>query len=489
MNALSTLCLLLCGLASAHNGYVASFTTPGQMASTGVARWDPSQPEMARLASSFTMMAWIRFSDLSSRQQFVISVIRSSDVNYFQPFAGQGDGFVFGSAGPAVVSVLGAAASDWHHYTFSWRSSDGDVSTYVDGVPVGTDTLGTGASLIDQETTLVLGMNCVPSFSAVSPTYTACNRKLNFFGDLDDVAFFAGKMTDAEVALRWNTSLIHPAATGSEPNLVLLWDFDDPLSSEGKIPNRGSAGGDYNLTLGFHATDACPGIMGHKYKDMNEGQVYEFLAPSIVPGGTDTATQIPRAHNDDAPLVISADAGETISVSAHGSSFVYTAPTPFGATQTLTATGGDGASMAVHVMPRVTPQVPSPSDLVFTVLEDGALWMRPTGRSTLDRAATVRITMLPFSGTLYDAVSDRATASTVINTANQSIVGPYVKYVPNLDFAGQDKFEYTWSVDDYALTSEPAMVTLNVEGDNDVPQVSSVSAHELVEDELSLIHI
>ena len=51
-------------------------------------------------------------------------------------------------------------------------------------------------------------------------------------GELDDVAFFAGALTDQQIADRWDQSLSDRLAAGLEPDLVPLcpvvkWRADD----------------------------------------------------------------------------------------------------------------------------------------------------------------------------------------------------------------------------------------------------------------------
>ena len=69
-------------------------------------------------------------------------------------------------------------------------------------------------------------------------------------GDVDDVAIFAGALTAAELAARWDQSLTDRAASGLEPDLVLFWNFNDPLAEPGYIRNIGTAGAGYDLRLG-----------------------------------------------------------------------------------------------------------------------------------------------------------------------------------------------------------------------------------------------
>ena len=69
-----------------------------------------------------------------------------------------------------------------------------------------------------------------------------------FSGDVDDLGFFGGVLSDADVQARWNESLSNRLAEGLEPNLILFWNFND--AREGTALNLGTAGSDYDLLLG-----------------------------------------------------------------------------------------------------------------------------------------------------------------------------------------------------------------------------------------------
>ena len=80
-----------------------------------------------------------------------------------------------------------------------------------------------------------------------------CDSSAYFDGALDDLAFFAGALTDAEVKERWDQPLTSRVQAGVEPNLILFYDFDNP--SLANIPNLGRAGSDYDLIRGHVAEE------------------------------------------------------------------------------------------------------------------------------------------------------------------------------------------------------------------------------------------
>ena len=72
-----------------------------------------------------------------------------------------------------------------------------------------------------------------------------CDSSAYFDGAIDDLAFFSGALTDAEVKERWDQPLTSRVQGGLEPKLVLFYDFDTPGSTD--IPNLGTAGSVYDL--------------------------------------------------------------------------------------------------------------------------------------------------------------------------------------------------------------------------------------------------
>lgn len=84
-----------------------------------------------------------------------------------------------------------------------------------------------------------MGMQCQ---IGLQPT---CDPSAYFDGAIDDLAFFSGALTDAEVKERWDQPLTARVNAGQEPALVLFYDFDNPSLTT--IPNLGTAGSNYDL--------------------------------------------------------------------------------------------------------------------------------------------------------------------------------------------------------------------------------------------------
>ena len=506
------LCALLLGAGRAElqNGYVASFTMPNQILSTLAPKLNASNIEIARLSDSFTVMMWMRFNDVSpNRLQYVFGVLSPVDVIHFTPFAGGMDGFVFGSRAPPMVSTLGASATQWHHYAMSWRSSDGLLTSYIDGLPIGSQVLGAGLNFIQPaggETFLTLGGICKPATHFSSEAiYTECNRDFAFNGEIDDIAVFSGKLNDSKITALWNQSISDHVQ--EEPDLVLFWNFNDPLP--GSVRNLGTAGRDYDLILGHLPKQSCADVFSVSYRDyFAGGRVHNLRAPVMVPGAG-AASQMPRVPDTSAPLVLSAAAAETVAIGeSQGSNLSVTAPSHFVAAQVTNIILPDGTNISVHLVPRVKPQVPLPSELELTTPEDRPLYVQLWGSTTSSSPISARIVTLPTHGKLHDVPWEPAPSTNVVEVAGQKVTSPWVMYSPRSDFSGKDMFQYMLSVshrhranhiahvptnvcaichphhsqlDEFGLHSDHATVTINVQADDDLPQVSS-SALQLTED-------
>eukprot|EP00966_Prymnesium_polylepis_P293143 6770865-Prymnesium_polylepis.1 len=143
----------------------------------------------------------------------------------------------------------------------------------------------------------------------MAPVVEASRRMLRshstefFNGDLDDLGFFGGVLSDSDVKARWNVSLSDRIKRGVEPDLVLFWNFDS--AHLGRIPNVGTAGSDYDLVLG--RLGRAPGYGGSSnFYDAETQRNRVFVPPNIVP-----AWGSPKVPDEDAPFVTIAAAGST----------------------------------------------------------------------------------------------------------------------------------------------------------------------------------
>ena len=158
-----------------------------------------------------------------------------------------------------------------------------------------------------------------------------CDSSAYFDGAIDDLAFFAGALTDAEVKERWDQPLTSRVQAGVEPNLILFYDFDNP--SLANIPNLGTASNDYDLIRGHVAEEGSSSTSYYdpKYFDSFLKQPQTFRSPQFVP-----AWALPRASSDvSTPIVTSPSTcsgpsvtSEPKSVMAAPSRGLHPAPVP-----------------------------------------------------------------------------------------------------------------------------------------------------------------
>ena len=265
--------------ASPAEGYALQFGRQ-TIATTKNRFLDPSDAEIAKLSDGLTMMVWVRWNDATqNRLQPPVTIGNEEDPDFWKPFNTLATSLIAGRELKTSGQFGWKIDQQWHHVAVSWNSADGAVRVWIDGSN-GTEVFaptfevphGVGKSLLGQQTlrvatlqpysrlalltvlpvvpcSLALGMGCkVGLRPTCDPTY--------FDGAIDDLAFFSGALTDAEVKERWDQPLTSrlQANPTLEPNLVLFYDFDNPSSAS--IPNLGTAGSDYDLVSQPRATES-----------------------------------------------------------------------------------------------------------------------------------------------------------------------------------------------------------------------------------------
>ena len=265
---------------------------------------------------------------------------------------------------------------------------------------------------------LVMGMNCQVGLRP------SCDPSAYFDGAIDDLAFFSGALTDAEVKERWDQPLTSRVQGGLEPKLVLFYDFDTPSSAN--IPNLGTAGGDYDLVwertleppgeggggqpphttltrvhlplqIRGHVANKISGVQSTEYYDTILKLAQTFRIPQFIP-----AWALPRSSSDfNTPVVTSAAAGATISIAVPAllSPESFTTPSsPWTTTSVYTASNG----RAVHIVPRAKPVGPTAAHLTsFSGLEDSPFLLQVAGMSEMGLCMQAVITTLPSKGKLF----------------------------------------------------------------------------------------
>lgn len=258
----------------------------------------------------------------------------------------------------------------------------------------------------------------------------------------------AQALSAAEVAAKVSISLTDNLAT--EPDLVILYNFNDPVANAGFAKNLGTAGSDYDLFFG-----QLPKPVGFEYFGQHFSQAGTHLPlgkPTRVPSSDSSAWTVPKALDSSAPVVVTAAAGETITINEYGVATTYTAPASFSST----ASFASGAK-TVHVVPRLAP---TPTTLAqhrsFTAQEDSSVLMSLSGSSDVASGfgMTATITKLPAKGSLYllssHQLKNSPEAANLVSAAGTAVPNPRaVQYVPALNGEGSpyDTFEYSLTVE------------------------------------------
>ena len=259
--------ILLGGLgAAANNGYSLHVTGIGSIAGTKNSLLESTNSEIARLTDGFTTMEWLLFEDINPTAFNPTLMINNHlDSNFYEPFGGLHGGLQFGGVAPASVSTLADSGTTWHHYTQSFNRLTGDVNMYIDGVFLSTDTKA-GKTFMDQQPYMMLGMHCYETAYLLND-YTECNRDFQMSGRMDEVAVFAGVLSAADIAARFDQSLATRIRAGSEPDLIIFYDFEnvayDATYGVDIVPNLGTAGSGYDLMLGRLPKPAGGGAVAH----------------------------------------------------------------------------------------------------------------------------------------------------------------------------------------------------------------------------------
>jgi hypothetical protein len=465
------------------NGYAMSFTGRSQVMAPKT-ELNLSEPALQQLSRGLSYMAWLKFDDLDrSRLQPSLVLARDTDPFWFMPFPGTNAGYQLGTAGLPTVLELGLGARQWHHYTLTWRPSDGERTVYIDGqLWQPSDHVCAGCSYMHERVSLYFGLLCyVGDLYAQWGLETLCNRESSLSGAMDDVALFSRALSSDEVSARWQASLSQRISEGLEPDLAFYYDFDS-LSLAKSIPNLGTAGREYDLVLASQK----PGPDGSSFVDAASSNSFAFTKPVRVPGPTLSP------FNPQAPFVVAAAANQQVSLARLGiANTSVTAPSPLTSTAVLNITAADASgqtlAVAIHIVPLVPP---SPgrqlsSDRKIRVVEDGIVKLQLWGSNTAGLRMQPVICEVPRSGHLWEL--DDAYRQISIRRDGQQVVGAagWVYYQPAEDRHGLslDSIKYALRLEGHPKLQSPNVtVSIDVDPLNDLPTTSPPPTIQLVED-------
>lgn len=228
--------------AAAGHGYVASFQGPGEIFAAKA-----TLDNVFTSSAGFTVAAWMRYTDVSSNGLFYeVHLITESDNNLFNGFGGPGRSFAFSGASSISTSApSGHDFTGWHHYMLVYDPGAGKARWFIDGTKVNEEDKASYAhasTWATQTPQVFLGAMVRPGSE---PRIVEENRV--FFGEMDDVAFWNVALTDSDISARWDSSsglasLTKRLVDGTEPDLQLFFNFNDPTSFEAVRAARPSLG-------------------------------------------------------------------------------------------------------------------------------------------------------------------------------------------------------------------------------------------------------
>jgi len=181
-------------------------------------------PVPAIPSTEFSAEMWLRADLPAANQQAVISYNApgSGGENNLLLFK-NGGSFNAYVDGPSRATGLPAADlfnGEWNHLAFTWRSSDGQMNTYLNGNLAGSTTHNAGAAL-NPGGALVLAQEQ----DGIAGGYSNSQK---FVGDLDEVAIYNAVLTPTQVAQHFAAN--HPLGI---PNLQVQLHASDIAGSPG----------------------------------------------------------------------------------------------------------------------------------------------------------------------------------------------------------------------------------------------------------------
>ncbi|MFZ9738863.1 MAG: LamG-like jellyroll fold domain-containing protein, partial [Prochlorotrichaceae cyanobacterium] len=171
---------------------------------------------MYNLAQAFTVEAWINIDEFDSVWQTIVAtgnqswrLHRNNNTNKIA--------FTVGNQENEVIRTVNSQTSfpdgQWHHLAGVYDGTN--VHLYVDGVLEGSSNATIAFDVPDSNFNITIGYN---------PESVGINGETgrHFDGKIDEVKLWDRALTAAEIVNNLTTDL-----TGSEPDLVGYWDFDD----------------------------------------------------------------------------------------------------------------------------------------------------------------------------------------------------------------------------------------------------------------------
>ncbi len=206
--------------------------------------------QLLNMSGDFTIEAWVKFEPASSRHHNLVSKRAPGHKKGYvlkidNSSAATGSGASIDNNGSSrATTVSNLHDGEWHHLAAVF-DRDANISIYFDGNLEGTDDMTSEPGTLGL--TYNLGLGSRPSGAGQF-----------FHGTMDEVRIWGYTRSQAEILADMNGTL-----TGSEPNLIAYWNFDN--TSGTSVPDSGPNGLHGTMVNMNPATDVVPAVENPPY--------------------------------------------------------------------------------------------------------------------------------------------------------------------------------------------------------------------------------
>ena len=236
-------------------------------------------------SNQITVSLWIKTSDVT-KNGTPFSYASSGNINDFLIYSYKNVNIIRGVSGVST----GVSFNDgfWHHLLVTWKSSNGAVNLYKDGVPVFSGTTSVGTS-ITSGGTLVLGQEQDGIGGGFDITQA-------FLGDLDEVVVWNRILEPDEVLNIYKRGALRL-------NLQVRSCDDAVCAGESFIGPDGTAGTYYN-----ELNNSTTGLPSFNLANVTDSQYFQYQTSFA----TDNALYSPELSSVTIETMVAGEGGDTL---------------------------------------------------------------------------------------------------------------------------------------------------------------------------------
>ena len=216
-------------------------------------------------ADEITMELWMRTSDTTNDGTPLSYAADAANNNMFMLY--RYTDFVVYIDNQGTSTGVSANDGEWHHIAVTWRSSDGEVRLYKDGLLAYSNNVKVGATL-PSGGTLVLGQDQ----DSLGGGFQGWQ---SFLGELDEVRIWNTVRSEPEIQANMYLSL-----NGTEPGLVCYYRLDEGAGTD--VADATGLG--HDGTIAGAPMWLGPAVLTCEPWDGTGGGVLAFLAHDITLG-------------------------------------------------------------------------------------------------------------------------------------------------------------------------------------------------------------